>query len=117
MTYQPGLHIIGELLVPETELLTGYAHAKACVDRLIREHALTNLGEVYHNFSPGGFTAVICLSESHISMHSWPEHNRLHMDVYLSNFSKNNDAITTAVFQELVNCFNATILNRQQIRR
>ncbi len=97
MTYQPGLHIIGELLVPETELLTGYAHAKACVDRLIREHALTNLGEVYHNFSPAGFTAVICLSESHIIQHSWRTQPPAYGCIPRNFSQKNNDAITTAV--------------------
>ena len=73
MLYQPGLHIIAELAVDNTALLDTYARVKTCIDKLIDAHGLQNLGEVYHNFSPSGYTAVICLSESHLSLHSWPE--------------------------------------------
>lgn len=117
MAYQPGLHIIAELSVANTALLEQFRDAKGCIDNIIDRHALCNLGEVYHNFSPAGYTAVICLSESHISLHSWPEYGRLHMDVYLSNFLKDNDAITQAIFDELVYFFDAAIINQQTIQR
>lgn len=117
MLYNPGLHIIGELSVANTALLGQYQGVKLRIDELIRQHQLCNLGEVYHNFSPAGFTGVVCLSESHISMHSWPEHNRLHMDVYLSNFSKYNDDVTEAIFNDLVVFFDAQVINRQVIKR
>jgi len=32
------------------------------------------LGEQFHEFDPMGFTGVLLLSESHIAIHSWPEH-------------------------------------------
>ncbi len=117
MPHLPGLHIVAELHVTETQLLSHYQPTKDCIDALVKNHGLTNLGDVYHNFSPGGFTAVICLSESHISLHSWPEYNRLHMDVYLSNFLRDNSGITKAIFNELVHFYNATIINQQELKR
>jgi S-adenosylmethionine decarboxylase len=117
MIYKPGLHIIAELFVADTALLKEYYQAKSCIDDLIAKHSLNNLGEVYHNFSPAGFTGVVCLSESHLSLHSWPEHKRLHMDVYLSNFLKDNNTVTVAVFDSLVTFFNATIINKQILER
>ncbi|MEN9571035.1 MAG: adenosylmethionine decarboxylase [Bacteroidota bacterium] len=117
MTYQPGLHIIAELFVPNTHLLNQYTGAKACIDALIQQYALQNLGEVYHNFTPAGFTAVVCLSESHISLHSWPEHQRLHLDVYLSNFLKDNSTTTQEIFNRLVDFFDASIINQQILKR
>ena len=117
MTYQPGLHIIAELAVSNVSLLNSFEHAKQCIDQIIDQKQLTNLGEVYHNFSPAGFTAVVCLSESHLSLHSWPEHNRLHLDVYLSNFLRDNNQTTQAIFNELVSFFNADIIQQQTLKR
>lgn len=117
MTYTPGLHIIAELFVEDTALLTEYRYAKSFIDTLIARHKLKNLGEIYHNFSPAGFTGVVCLSESHLSLHSWPEHKRLHMDVYLSNYLKNNNIVTNHIFEALVTFFKASIINKQILER
>ena len=117
MIYQPGLHIIAELAVTNISLLNSFKYAKHCIDQIITQQQLTNLGEVYHNFSPAGFTAVVCLSESHLSLHSWPEHNRLHLDVYLSNFLRDNSQTTQQIFNELVSFFNAEIIQQQTLKR
>ena len=117
MPYQPGLHIIAELAVTNADLLNRYAAVKTCIDQLIDRNGLQNLGDVYHDFSPHGFTAVVCLSESHLSLHSWPEYQRLHLDVYLSNFLKNNDTVTQQIFNTLVEFFGATIINQQTLQR
>jgi S-adenosylmethionine decarboxylase len=117
MTYQPGLHILAELSVPEAALLVQYEKTKECIEALINRHQLQSLGEVYHNFTPHGFTAVICLSESHISLHSWPEYNRIHLDVYLSNFLRNNDAITQSIYEALKNFYHAEELSVQTLKR
>lgn len=117
MPYQPGQHIIAELAVSNLSLLTSYEQVKNCIDELIKQFELVNLGEVYHNFSPQGFTVVVCLSESHISLHSWPEYNRLNMDIYLSNYLKDNTSITENIFDALVRFFSAGVINRKTLLR
>jgi len=42
----------------------------------------TPLEFVIHKFEPQGITAVILLAESHISLHSWPEHNYVAVDIF-----------------------------------
>ncbi len=42
----------------------------------------TSLESTYHEFQPAGITAVLLLSESHISIHSWPEHGYVAIDVF-----------------------------------
>eukprot|EP01035_Chromulina_nebulosa_P023121 gene23121-29959_t len=59
-------------------------------DALIVSLALTKTGEVYHTFDNGGFTASVCLTESHVSIHTWPEYNLATFDVFLSNFRNDN---------------------------
>lgn len=49
--------------------------AEACGARVLSVHS--------HRFSPQGVTAVALLAESHITVHSWPEHGYAAFDVFL----------------------------------
>jgi len=117
MPYQPGTHLIASLQTTNTVLLMQYNGFKNELNKLIGDHSLQKLGEVYHNFNPGGFTAVICLSESHLSVHTWPEHGLVNLDIYLSNFERNNDGTVLSIFESLQKYFSATVLSQQTITR
>ena len=117
MPYQPGTHIIASLHTDKIGLTVHHADIKDCIDELISTHALQKLGEVYHDFPNGGYTAVICLSESHISIHTWPEHGLVNLDIYLSNFMRQNDGTVKAIYDRFVAFFGATISNEQSITR
>ncbi|WP_315817560.1 S-adenosylmethionine decarboxylase [Paraflavitalea speifideaquila] len=102
MNYQPGLHIIAEISSSRQHLLEKSAVVRQLLNSQIEKYSLSKLGEVYHDFEPGGFTAVICLSESHISLHTWPEYERVNLDIYLSNYQRYNDDTARQLFDELV---------------
>lgn len=115
--YIPGLHIIATLQSDERLLLDRFEGFKNLADRLIKNYGLQKLGEVYHDFKPGGFTGVICLSESHISLHTWPEYNKINLDIYLSNYLRKNDGTVNALLEDISAYFKADILSQQNIRR
>ena len=117
MSYEPGTHIIASFHAADKKLLDTCELFRGKVDSLIASHALKKLGEVYHNFEPAGFTGVICLSESHISIHTWPEHGLINIDIYLSNFQRNNDGTVDVIFRDIREFFDATIVSQQLIRR
>ena len=117
MQYLPGSHVIASLSTPAQDLLQKYDGLKTAVDGWIAEYGLHKLGEVYHNFSPAGYTAVICLSESHISVHTWPEFGRINLDIYLSNYEKNNDGTVRSLYQAFVRWFGADIIQEQTLQR
>jgi S-adenosylmethionine decarboxylase len=117
MNYQPGLHIIAEFSSPKKELLERSSFVQQLLHSQIIKYGLNKLGEVFHDFDPAGYTAVICLSESHISLHSWPEYERINMDIYLSNYRQNNDATGQRIFEEIVRFFDAEVISCQQIKR
>ena len=117
MEYTPGKHLIATLRSDKVQQVNDYSGFNNLITQLIAAYQLVKLGEVYHNFSPGGFTAVVCLSESHISIHTWPEHQLINLDVYLSNFQKNNDTTVQLIFKDIVTYFEATILSVQTITR
>lgn len=117
MNYQPGVHLIATLASSDDAKLKVSHPFTQHIDRLIEQHKLQKLGEVYHDFSPAGFTGVVCLSESHISIHTWPEFNKINIDIYLSNYQRVNDGAVADIFNDLVKWFNATIQAETTISR
>lgn len=115
--YTPGKHIIATLLTNETGKTESFEAFKACIDGLIKQYKLQCLGEVFHNFSPAGFTGVVCLSESHVSVHTWPEYGRVNIDIYLSNHERDNDGTVNSLYEALTIFFNATVEQIQTIHR
>ena len=91
LPYQQGLHILCEAFTESTEPLLQYQTLKQKWAEWIQELGLEQVGEVFHDFPTGGFTGVICLTESHISIHTWPEYNYFTFDVFLSNYRRKND--------------------------
>lgn len=98
--YQPqkefafGQHALGKLVACQQQVLTDIQSFKIFVEEQINQLHLHQLGSVYHQFPQGGFTAVVCLSESHLSIHTWPEHGFVTFDVFLSNYQFNNEEKT-----------------------
>lgn len=117
MTYSKGLHILAEIDTKQLVPLQDYALVKALLMRLIEQYRLTIIGEVFHNFEGGGYTGVYCLTESHISIHTWPEFGRVTYDVFLSNYQNNNESIVKAIHQELVVFFEPNHVNLTEIYR
>lgn len=115
--YNPGLHIISTLNSKDIASLSKYESLQQLLDKLIADNGLQKLGEVYHNFSPAGFTLVVCLSESHISIHTWPEYQKVNLDIYLSNYKHQNDEKGKAIYKALQEYFSANIHHEQIISR
>jgi len=66
---------------------------------------LTVLGIMDHRFAPEGYTAVLMLEESHLSIHTWPEYNYASIDLYSCNLQTDFQA----VIDFLTNEFQATV--------
>jgi S-adenosylmethionine decarboxylase len=117
MSYDPGTHLIATLTTSNSGLLHQYSSFQQRVNMLISEYNLQKLGEVYHNFSPSGYTGVICLSESHLSVHTWPEYGKINIDIYLSNYKRNNDDVVLHLYKAMQVHFDASVEAEQIIRR
>lgn len=59
----------------------------------LKQDNFTILGESYHQFKPQGYSIILLLSESHVSIHTFPEFNSLHF--YLYTCRKPNDGRKT----------------------
>jgi S-adenosylmethionine decarboxylase len=113
----PGIHIIANFKVGDLSLLRWHDPFKAFIDTEIEKFSLKKVGEAYHNFDNGGYTGVICLTESHLSIHTWPEHHYLTFDVFLSNYLRDNRETTRALYEVVKRYFAADVILEQTIER
>jgi S-adenosylmethionine decarboxylase len=85
MSHQPrGQHVLADLSGVDADKLSDCA----AIDRLLRSAAEAAGAHVlhshFHGFGPGqGVTGVALLAESHISIHTWPEHGYAAADIFM----------------------------------
>jgi S-adenosylmethionine decarboxylase len=112
-----GLHIISNFESQEVYLLKEFFDFKSFINSTIDELRLNKVGEAYHNFEGGGFTAVVCLSESHLSIHTWPDKGYVTFDVFLSNFSTDNSPKAHHIYNATLKFFSGRVLFENTIER
>jgi len=95
------LHNIGNI-----ELLNSLSGIREVVDWICKEHSFPILGKLEHQFTPQGCSLVYLLSESHISVHTFPEKNYIAMDIYTCREYPNND-VYEKIYNYLANVFDA----------
>jgi S-adenosylmethionine decarboxylase len=117
MEYQPGLHILVEFNAVKAELLSSVKDCKLLFDKLIAQQGLQNVGEVYHGFDNGGFTATVCLTESHLSIHTWPEYNLATFDKFLSNYQKDNTQKAKEIYEQVINFYDGIVIQKTELKR
>ncbi len=100
---------------PDT--LVGCAGVLAHTRALCAKAGLTVVGESQHAFAGGGYTFALLLAESHVTVHTWPELQSATLDVYVCNFSQNNDAGARAVVRGIVALFAANEVVQQDVVR
>lgn len=52
------------------------------MDAVATECKFTVVGSSFHQFEPVGATGVLVLAESHFSAHTYPEHEKVYIDVF-----------------------------------
>jgi S-adenosylmethionine decarboxylase len=87
----------------------------ALIDRALRESVeaggFTMLHSHVHAFEPQGVTGAAVLGESHVAIHTWPEHGVLFVDIATCSTQQ----ATAAAFDRICSLFPHTKINRQDI--
>jgi len=55
-----------------------------------------------HKFHPQGFSGVLIISESHITIHTWPEDNYVGIDIFTCSKSFDSDKVVTYLKENLI---------------
>ncbi len=77
-----GLHILADLYGVNPELIDQVEDIRHLLEGAVKVADLTKISSHYYQFQPHGATGVVLLAESHISIHTWPEHGLATVDVY-----------------------------------
>jgi S-adenosylmethionine decarboxylase len=82
-----GLHVIVDIY--GAEKLDDPDYVETVLRKCIDQCQATLLNMTLHTFPPtNGVTGVACLSESHISVHTWPEHKYAAFDIFMCGNSE-----------------------------
>ncbi len=77
-----GAHVLADFWGCQFEKLNDAEFLMNCLRTAASNAKMTILGEESFKFEPQGFTGLLLLSESHISIHTYPERGFAAIDVY-----------------------------------
>lgn len=102
-----GLHVIADLSgCADGPIMTDAALLEKTCLTLVREAGLADVGRLFHAFpGGGGVTGTVVLAESHLSLHTWPEHRYVSLDVFVCNYTADNSAKARALADRLADVF------------
>ncbi len=84
MSHHPGDHGLLDLYGCPSALLRDEGYLKQALSDAASAAGAHILGGHFHTFGgQGGVTGVLLLAESHLSIHTWPEHGFAAVDVFL----------------------------------
>lgn len=115
--FKRGLHIIVDLENCSEEVLINADVCRLKMAEWINKHGINVVGEVWHSYENLAFTANIALSDSHISVHTWPEYGKVFFDVYLSSFKADNREKCRELAGEIKQYFQGTVVGEIALER
>jgi S-adenosylmethionine decarboxylase len=80
--YALGRHLLLELKICNKEVLDDVNFLRDCLNEAAVQSGATVVGESFYHFSPQGVSGVVNIAESHIAVHTWPEHRYAAVDVF-----------------------------------
>jgi S-adenosylmethionine decarboxylase len=107
-----GNHLLLEVYDVNYDLLNTLEPLLDTMVKGVESAGMTILNTSTHCFEPQGLTVVLTLSESHCSLHSWPEKGCAAIDVYTCGEGK-----PQIVVDELINYFKTEKYNLREIIR
>ena len=114
-----GIHILASFHgCKNKNLLTNKFQLKRKLIYLVKKSGLNIVGDCFYKFRRGGITGIVLISESHISIHTWPEKdNSLTLDIYTCNVSENNESKAKKLFESLKEAFTPNKIKKKVIKR
>lgn len=77
-----GRHMLLELYECNSEVLNSLQAVKNALVEAAQRAQATIVDVVFHEFSPFGISGVVVIAESHLSIHTWPEHRYAAVDIF-----------------------------------
>ena len=111
-----GKHLICDFKnITNTKLLNSKLELKLMCKNTCIENNFTILGEVDHEFYPQGCSFIFLLSESHLSVHTFPEKNHLAFDLYTCRQYEDN-SVYVNIYLDLCEKLGTSTLQKSECK-
>ena len=81
-----GVHLlINGYDVSRIETLEYLVHGRPLLDSIVHNLQLTVVNQAGHQFPPVGYSYAYVLSESHFTIHTYPEYRSFYIDIFCCN--------------------------------
>lgn len=92
-----GEHLILDAWKVSSDRLNDPDFLRRAMKRAVDDCGATLINLCIHQFSPYGVTATATLAESHMAVHTWPEHGYLGADLFFCGSGRPERALDTLV--------------------
>lgn len=108
-----GHHYIAEASGCNPEIIGKVETVEQILVRAAEAANVTVWSISFHRFSPNGVSGVIVISESHLSVHTWPEYGYVALDI----FTCGSDAKPEAAVEYALKQFGANSMHITEVTR
>jgi S-adenosylmethionine decarboxylase proenzyme len=77
-----GRHLLIEYFGCDRDVLSDRDRVREAMREAARRANATIVTDVFHTFNPHGLSGVVVVAESHLAIHTWPEHACAAVDVF-----------------------------------
>ena len=96
-----GKHAILDLSGCSPEIIGNNALVQEILCSTAQIAKITIVGDLERHFEPNGYTAILLLEESHLSIHTWPEYNYVSVDLYSCNLNTDFEAVKNFLVEQM----------------
>ena len=102
-----GKHMICDIkFIKNKELLNDLEKIEKTMIQICDNFSFQILGNIHHQFTPEGCSIILLLSESHMTIHTFPEKNYIAFDIYTCR-TYPNDEEYLKIYHFLIEQFDA----------
>jgi S-adenosylmethionine decarboxylase proenzyme len=114
-----GIHLLGEWYgcAADSPEMTRVLPLRTLCLHAAEASGMTIVGDSFYQFEPAGVTGTVLLAESHLAIHTWPEHGFVTIDVYVCNYTTDNSAKAERLLREMQDAMKPQRVKFQAIHR
>jgi len=108
-----GHQIVAEFYSCDAEHLNDVEYIATAMTEAARRAGATIVTQTFHHFSPHGVSGAVIIAESHLTIHTWPEHGYAAVDL----FTCGDSVSAETAFHHLRTALGARQVSTMEMRR
>lgn len=96
-----GKQLLLELRDCNREVLDDLSFLQNTLVSIAQEAGATVVGKHFHRFAPHGVSGAVLIAESHLSLHTWPEHGYAAVDIFTCGNTVNSELAAELLIKRL----------------